>query len=185
MPEINTGDFIEELRFDILEKDMIKAKLVLSKIDAVDESIRKMALFELNRADDTFAIPLIVNLIAEHPNLARTYPQLKEILYAKALYHPDMLLAMLIREVKRENQVVLVKVAGDIGLDAAVAPLMGILNEDQDESETISIQRLRHGGRPGDSAIRSAGHAFLTNAHFLAQSVYPIRIPIFKSNNQL
>ena len=71
MPGINSRDFIEELRFDIREKDMIKAKLVLAKIGAVDDGVRKMALFELNRADDMFAIPLIVNLVAEHRDLAR------------------------------------------------------------------------------------------------------------------
>jgi CheY-like chemotaxis protein/HEAT repeat protein len=133
MPEVNARDFIEELRFDIREKDMIKGKLVLSKIGAVDDRVRKMALFELNRADDAFAIPLIVNLVAEHRDLARTYPQLKEILYAKSLYHPEMLLSMLTREARRENRVVLVEVAGEIGLEGATSHLMGILNEDEDE----------------------------------------------------
>ena len=133
MTEINARDFIEELRFDIREKDMIKAKLVLSKINVVDDSIRKMALFELNRAEDTFAIPLIVNLVAEYRDLTRTYPQLKEILYAKSLYHPELLLSMLTREVKRENRVVLVEVAGEIRLEDATSQLMGILNEDDDE----------------------------------------------------
>ena len=106
MPEINASDFLEELRFDIRDMDLIKAKLVLSKIGDVDDSVRKMALFELNRADDAFAIPLIVNLVADHRDLARTYPQIKEILYAKAMYHPDMLLSMLTRESKQENRIV-------------------------------------------------------------------------------
>ncbi|HSO17826.1 MAG TPA: hypothetical protein VLT88_00110, partial [Desulfosarcina sp.] len=104
MPEIDARDFLEELRFDIRETDLIKAKLVLSKIGSVDDSVRKMALFELNRAEDAFAIPLVVGLIAENRHLAAAYPQLKEILYAKALYHPDLLLSMLTRESKRENR---------------------------------------------------------------------------------
>ncbi|BBO71235.1 hypothetical protein DSCA_51650 [Desulfosarcina alkanivorans] len=133
MPGINARDFIEELRFDIREKDMIKAKLVLAKIGAVDDGVRKMALFELNRADDMFAIPLIVNLVAEHRDLAQTYPQIKEILYAKSLYHPEMLLSLLTRESKRENRVVLVEVAGETRLEGAASQLMGILNEDDDE----------------------------------------------------
>lgn len=133
MPEINAADFIEELRFDIREKDMIKAKLVLSKIGAVEDTVRKMALFELNRADDNFAIPLIVNLIAEQRDLAQSYPQLKEILYAKSLYNPEMLLSMLTRENKRENRTVLVEVVGEIRLEGAASQLLGILNEDEDE----------------------------------------------------
>ena len=139
MTEINAKDFIEELRFDIREQDMIKAKLVLSKIGAVDESIRKMALFELNRAEDTFAIPLMVNLIADYKDLAREYPQLKEILYAKSLYHPELLLSMLTREVKPENRVVLVEVAGEIRLEGATSQLMGILNENEDEPVIKSV----------------------------------------------
>lgn len=133
MTTINARDFIEELRFDIREKDLIKAKLVLSKIDAIDERVRKLALFELNRADDSFAIPLIVSLIADYRDLARTYPQLREILYAKALYHPELLLSMLSRESRQENRVVLVEVAGEMRLEGASANLMAILNEDDDE----------------------------------------------------
>jgi CheY-like chemotaxis protein/HEAT repeat protein len=133
MPQINANHYIEELRFDIREKDMIKAKLVLSKLGAIDAATRKMALFELNRADDDFAIPLIVNLIAEKRYMARTYPQIKEILYAKSLYRPEMLLAMLTREIKRENRAVLAQVAGEIRLEGAADTLMAILNEDEDE----------------------------------------------------
>ena len=69
MTQINVRDFIDELRFNIREKDTIKAKLVLSKIGEVDDRTRKMALFEINRTEDVFAIPLIVSLIAEYRDL--------------------------------------------------------------------------------------------------------------------
>jgi CheY-like chemotaxis protein/HEAT repeat protein len=159
MPEIDAVDFIEELRFDIRENDLIKAKLVLSKLGRVDESVRKMALFELNRADDTFAIPLIVNLIAEHRELALAYPQLKEILYAKALYQPDMLLAMLTREYKRENRAVLVAVAGEIRLEGAASQLLGILNEDEDEMVIKAV--IGALGMIGESAATTAISEYL------------------------
>ncbi len=134
MTGINPTDFIDELRFDIREKDTIKAKLVLSKLDKVDDGVRKLALYELNRAADEFAIPLIVGLIADYRELCRRYPQIREILYAKALYHPDLVLAMLARESRRENRVVLAEVAGEMRLEGAAAQLMGILNEDEDET---------------------------------------------------
>ena len=159
MPEINATDFLEELRFDIQEQDMIKAKLVLSKIGSVDDSVRKMALFEVNRADDTFAIPLIVNLIADNRELARTYPQIKEILYAKALYHPDLLLSMLTRENKRENRVVLVEVAGEIRLEGAASQLIGILNEDEEESIIKAV--IGALGLIGESAATTAISEYL------------------------
>ena len=159
MPEINASDFIEELRFDIHQKDMIKAKLVLSKLGSVDGAIRKMALFELNRADDDFAIPLIVNLIADYRHLPKNYPQLKEILYAKALYHPDMLLSMLTREFKRENRVVLIEVTGEICLEAAASQLIGILNEDEDETVIKAV--IAALGTIGESAATTAISEYL------------------------
>lgn len=159
MVEINARDFIEELRFDIREKDVIKAKLVLSKINAVDDNIRKMALFELNRADDTFAIPLIVSLIAEYRDMARAYPQLREILYAKALYHPDLLLSMLNRESRRENRVVLVEVAGEMRLEGASSHLMAILNEDDDEAVIKAVVGAL--GMIGETAATTAISEYL------------------------
>ena len=159
MSEINARDFMEELRFDIQEKDMIKAKLVLAKIGAIDDSVRKMALFELNRADDAFAITLIVNLLAEHRDLAWTYPQFKEILYAKSLYHPELLLSMLTREVKRENRVVLVEVAGEIRLEGAADQLMGILNEDAEEMVIKAV--IASLGLIGETAATTAISEYL------------------------
>ena len=52
MSEINVNDFLEELRSGIQQKKRIEAKLVLSKIEAVDDQTRKMALFELMRSAD-------------------------------------------------------------------------------------------------------------------------------------
>ncbi len=139
MPENIVNDFLEELRSYLQQENAIKAKLVLSKIDSVDDRTRKTALFELNRAEDTFAIALIVDLIAKNRSLAQSYPQIKEILYAKALYHPELLLSMIIREVKRENRVILIEVAGEIRLEGAAEALIGILNEDQDETVIRAI----------------------------------------------
>jgi len=50
MAGINEKDFIDELRFDIKEKDMIKAKLVLNHINEVSANVQKQSLFELSRA---------------------------------------------------------------------------------------------------------------------------------------
>jgi len=136
MTVINADDFLDELRFDIEENDRLKAKLVLSKIGVVDSNIQKMALFELNRADDEFVIPLIVDLMAEYPQLSRSYSQFKEILCAKALYHPEMILSMLSQEGQGKKRSVLVEVLGELRLDEAAAKLVEILNEDEDE-ETI------------------------------------------------
>jgi hypothetical protein len=117
MTPINPQDFIKELRFDIKEKDAIKAKLVLSHLEKVDVATQKMALFELSRADDQFAIPLIVEVLVRKPELADAFPALKETLYAKAMDHPKTFLDLLMREMNREVRLILVEVAAEVRLE--------------------------------------------------------------------
>jgi CheY-like chemotaxis protein/HEAT repeat protein len=159
MPQINVREFIDELRSNIREKDTIKAKLVLSRLGDVDDRTRKMALFEINRAEDVFAIPLIVNLIADYRDLARACPQLREILYAKSLDNPEMLLTMLTRESRRENRLVLLEVTGELRLEGAAAQLMGILNEENDEVIIKAVVMTL--GMIGETAATTAISEFL------------------------
>ncbi len=133
MVEINTRHFIEELRFDIQTSDMIKARLVLAHFEEVDPRTQKLALFELSKASDTFAIPLLVGLLANHPRLGDDHPGLKEVLYSKCLDNPGALTHLLMRESKPEHRVVLAEIAGEIRLEEATSVLLGILNEAHDE----------------------------------------------------
>lgn len=159
MTGINAVDFMDELRFDIREKDRIKAGLVLSKLDEVDEKTRKMALFEINRSDDAFAIPLLVDVIAAHRDLDRQYPTLREILYAKALYHPEMLLSLLEQESRPKNRIVLVEVVGEMNLEAASAQLLTILNEEEDPAVIKAVVITL--GVIGDTAATTAVSEYL------------------------
>ncbi len=133
MTQINAQDFIDEIRFDIENKDKIKARLVLSHFDEVEPAIQKMALFELSKAPDEFVIPLLAGLLAAKPELGDTHPMIKELVYSKALDNPDVLSSLLIREVKPDHRVVLADIAGEIRLESATPILLGALNEDQNE----------------------------------------------------
>ena len=133
MAAIDAQHFIDELRFDIESKDKIKARIVLSHFDEVDAKTQKMALFELSKAPDDFVIPVIVDLIADSPNLGQSHAELKEVLFSKALDYPDTLIRFLVREVRPNRKYVLSQVAGEIRLEAATPTLLGILNEEQDE----------------------------------------------------
>lgn len=133
MTEINGDHFIEELRFDIQTKDMIKARLVMAHFEEVDSAVQKQALSELSHAPETFVLPLLVGLLASKPQLAVSHPSLKEILFSKALDNPVEVSKMLIRETKPNNKVVLAEIAGEIRLESATPILLGIIGEDQDE----------------------------------------------------
>ncbi|MEJ2640235.1 MAG: HEAT repeat domain-containing protein [Desulfosarcinaceae bacterium] len=163
MTQIDPQDFIKELRFDIKEKDAIKAKLVLSHLDSVDTATQKMAFFELSRADDRFAIPLIVEVLVRKPELADTFPALKETLYAKAMDQPKVFRDLLMREMNREVRLVLVEVAAEIRLEEALPVLMGILNEEHDEKilERVIIAL----GQIGDASVTTALSEYLYSNH--------------------
>ncbi len=133
MTKINAQDFIDELRFDIENKDTIKARLVLVHFEEVEAPTQKMALFELSKAPDDFVIPLLIGLLATKPHLGDEQPSLKEILFSKALDSPEALSKLLIREVKPSHRVVLAEIAGEIRLEEATPILLGILNEEHDE----------------------------------------------------
>jgi CheY-like chemotaxis protein/HEAT repeat protein len=133
MADINPQDFIEELQFDIKTKDKIKAHLVLKHFDEVDDKTRKMALFELSRADDEFVIPVLVAVLAELPCGSENHAGLKELLFAKTLDNPAVLTQMMMREVKPNSRILLAEVAGEVRLEAATPILLGILSEESDE----------------------------------------------------
>ena len=132
MTEINATHYIEELRFDIKTRDMIKARLVIAHFGDVDGPTQKLALAALGEAPADFALPLLVELLSR-PSMDANHPDLKETLFSKALDDPDTLCQMLIREIKPNHKVVLAEIAGEIRLETATPILLGILNEEQDE----------------------------------------------------
>ena len=132
MTDINPKDFIEELRFDIKANDLIKARLVMAHFDEIDAQTQKTALLEIAGGSSKFVIPLLVNLLADNPRIGETYPEIKELLYSKALDEPTTLATLLIREAKPVNRAVMAEVAGEIRLQSATPILLSIIEEEQD-----------------------------------------------------
>jgi CheY-like chemotaxis protein len=159
MAQINTQDFIDELRFDLKQRDKIKARLVLAHFDDVDDATRKMALYELSKGDQEFVIPLLVGILATNANLSEKHPGLKEVLFSKALDYPDTLSGLLIRETKPNNRALLSEIAGEIRLESATPILLSILNEERNEKMLRgSINAL---GMIGDASATTPISEFL------------------------
>jgi CheY-like chemotaxis protein len=133
MSDIIPQHFIDELRFDIKANDQIKARLVMAHFSEMDPQTQRMALLEISRAPDSFVFPLLVAVLAIAHDSDQEQPDIKELLFSKALDNPEMLAHMLIREVKPNHRVVLAEVAGEIKLDEATPILLSILSEEQDE----------------------------------------------------
>ena len=159
MAEINPDHFIEELRFDIKSKDLIKARLVMAHFAEMDSQTQRTALFELNRAPDTFVFPLLVGLLAADEPTRESQPAVKELLYSKALDNPQGLAQLLMRENKPTHCEVLAEIAGEIKLEAATPVLLSNLGEAQNEKVLRSaITAL---GMIGDPAATTPVSEFL------------------------
>jgi CheY-like chemotaxis protein len=143
MGNIHEQDLLDEIRFDIKENDLLKARLVLSSLEHVSRKTQKQALFEVSRANDNFAIPLLVDVIANSPEISESFPQIKETMFAKILDSPEVLLDLLSNAEDSVNKAFLAELAGEIRLEQAAPVLLEILNKEDDlktiESAIISL----------------------------------------------
>ena len=159
MASINPDHFIEELKFDIKTNDMIKARLVIEHLPEMDADIQREALACLTWAKDSFAIPLIVSLLATHPDFVNHYPLLKELIYSKILINPTLLSKLLLKETQPKYRSILAVIAGEMRLEQSTSTLMEILNSEQNEKVLKSaIEAL---GMIGDVSATSAISEYL------------------------
>jgi len=154
MAGINSRDFIDELRYDLKVKDLLKAKIVLSSLSEVDEQKIKKTYSELGQADDEFTIHLLADLNGENNDLFKKFPILKEIFFSKVIDNTELILNMLRNGSKPHELSYLAQVAGEMGLDAAVPTLLNILSEKKDEYVLESvIKALGDIGDPSAMAV--------------------------------
>ena len=143
MAKINEQDLLDEIRFDIKKKDLIKARLVLSALGHVGRKTQKQALFEISRTADDFAIPLLAGVIAKNSDVTESFPQLKETLFSKIIDSPKILLDLLAKTKESSIRALLAEAAGEIRLGEAVPVLLNILTNETDvkiiESAIIAL----------------------------------------------
>jgi CheY-like chemotaxis protein len=132
MASINENELLDEIRYDIKVKDLLKARIVLSSLEHVSRNAQKQALFEVSRTDDDFAIPLLAGVIAKSPDVSESFPQIKETMFSKILDSPEILLDQLSREEDPLNKAFLAEVAGEIRLEKAAPMLIRMLTKEED-----------------------------------------------------
>ena len=161
MAKINEQDLLDEIRFDIKKKDLIKARLVLSALGHVGRKTQKQALFEVSRTADDFAIPLLAGVIAKNSDVTESFPQLKETLFSKIIDSPEILLDLLSKTKESSIKALLAEAAGEIRLGEAVPVLLNILTNETDvkiiESAIIAL------GMIGDLSAVSAVSEYLNS----------------------
>ncbi|MFH2000131.1 MAG: response regulator [Planctomycetota bacterium] len=95
---INITDYIDELRYNIRVRDRIKAECIILQFENVDIQVRKRVVFELSRADDDFAIPLLEKIISSHPKVIEAIPALKQVFINKISDNTHYLEELLARD---------------------------------------------------------------------------------------
>lgn len=80
---VDHKDYIDELLFSLKEEDEIKLGVLLRHIDEVDHLTQRRFVFELSRADESFALPIIIKLGREKSSLLSELPELRQVLISK------------------------------------------------------------------------------------------------------
>jgi len=138
-------DLLDEIRFDIKVKDLLKGKLVLQALEYVKRDTQKKALFELSRADEDFAIPLFAEVFVNSPEIAQSFSNLKETMYSKILGRPEALIDLLAKDIDPKIKTFLVGVVGEIRLTAALPVLLDLMTGSS-EMELIEALIAAMGG---------------------------------------
>ena len=130
MAPVNSKEALKELLFNIQQKDLIKARLVIEHLAHIDPSTQKRMLLELSKSDDDFAIPLLAYLIHCHPDITDQYPTLNELLLTKIIDYPEILIARLASPVPESD--IYLRLAGQIREDKAVPVIINFLSSTND-----------------------------------------------------
>jgi hypothetical protein len=87
--EINEKDMIDAFKDSLAVKDKIKARVILTYIEAVSKKVQKRLLFELVRSDLEFQLPLLIFLLDQHQSFCQSFKVVEETLIAHAIDYPD------------------------------------------------------------------------------------------------
>lgn len=134
---VNAKDMLEELLTNIQTGDFMKAQLVISHLNEVDEKSRRKILYALSRADILFKVPLLIHLLnIEVDENEKVF--LQDMIFASVKAYPESLAPLIISE--RVGDVrVLLNVANKLGRKNIVEPLLQRLAESTVRSEMVAL----------------------------------------------
>ncbi len=145
---INKDHYISELRDNIENKDSIKAGIIIDHLQDMDEDVQHRILFELTRAEDDFAIPLLARMYEKRNELALDNEQLEQVLDKKIEEYPFALLELL-QDKKTVNPEKYIRLAGIVQCNNSVPIIVNLLRQSSDSAfNKICIEALGKIGNP-------------------------------------
>ncbi len=145
---MNQQHMLEELQDNIKTGDALKAQLVLSLIEQVDQKTRNRLIYLLSRADVDFAIPLFIYLLTYQPTVVEEMPLIRETLLSTLLAYPGKIVEFLgSKEIKEKAE--LIRLVGDLRFEEATPVLLELVAVSEDEAEIhLIIENLGLIGDP-------------------------------------
>ncbi len=138
MSHINPDHIVEEIKENVKTADAMKADLVLEHLKDVNEKYRNRILFELSRADASFSIPLLCNLLYKQPALNTTAPIVRESLISQLIANQISLIENLTNPAILDKTI-MIQTAGELKLEEAAPALNDLLGNTYDASQAKEI----------------------------------------------
>jgi len=146
--DIDRDDYINELRENIEKRDVIKARIILDHLTQMDEDIQVRILFELSRADDDFAIPLLARMYQMAGKMQISSEQIRDVLDKKIEEFPFALLDVIQDEAIIDKSEY-IRMAGVVQCNNSVPVVMNLLSNSTDvDFNKICIEALGKIGNP-------------------------------------
>lgn len=83
---------LEELRYDISQRDAIKARLVIDEFEFLQKGEQVAILDELEVAPAEFSLPLVIYLFKIHPEILDKFPEFEKVYHHIATQAPELIL---------------------------------------------------------------------------------------------
>ena len=130
--DFDSNHLLDELRYNIKQKDFIKANIVLSYLHQVDKDVQKKLINLLEQGDPDFTIPVVAGLIRKDSKMAVNLPEINRVLISKSLEEPEFLLKTI--KDKVEPRELFINIAAEARVQGAAGLMVEILANELDEA---------------------------------------------------
>lgn len=134
---VKAKDMLDELLTNIGTGDFLKARLVISHLDEVDDQSRRKILYAISKADIAFKVPLLIYLLSLGGD-EKEQLFVKDMIFTSVKSYPESLASLIVSE-RVSDVSVLIEVAQQIGCKKLADPLMQRLSESTTRSEMAAI----------------------------------------------
>ncbi|TYT74791.1 HEAT repeat domain-containing protein [Desulfobotulus mexicanus] len=144
MTKISISEFIDELKFCISEKDMVKAKALLQFLPKIDPKNQIRTLYEISKAEDRVVHPALCYMLELPISDPGVKNRLHDLLLDKSCACQDLLLEELKADTL-DKRLPLIRITGELQVKEAIPLLSDYLSRKSDADflrETIKALSL-------------------------------------------